>query len=861
MATTNSKKKKGRGVVAAIGKVVGTLLLVGILTCAFLACFAAVYIKTVILPDAHVEAQSYSTALSSTIYYTDKTTGQAVELQSLYGTQNRVWVSFDEIPQYLRDAAVAIEDQRFYTHSGVDWIRTAKGVLSLFTGAKIEGGSTITQQLLKNMTTYDDVTVKRKILEIFRALDFDANHEKDEILEMYLNYIYFGKKCYGVATASQYYFGKDVGELSLAECASLISITNNPSAYNPYVYPENNAYRANLVLYAMLEQGKISQAEYDQAKAQVDAGLNFTQGESESEAATNILSWYEEQVVSDVIDDLVEELGYSNELASNMVYSGGLKIYAYVDPEIQAKAEEVYENRENLPLVSESGQQIQSAIAIIDTEGNVVALVGSMGEKEGNALYNMASMAHRQPGSSIKPLAVYAPAIDTGLITPATTFDDTPVMRLGGSNWPSNSYGKYYGLMDVADAVKQSSNPVAVRALQLLGLSKSAEYLEENFHITTLEEDDYNQLGNLALGGLSDGVSVLEMAAAYSVFPRNGVYVEPRTYSRVENADGEVILDNTASEPQTVLKETTAWYINDMLTDVVTKSGGTGTAANWSGMTIAGKTGSTNSNNDRWFVGYTPYYTAAVWTGYETPERIYYSGSNPAITLWKLVMEPIHEGLENKEFDQPSGLQSVQVCADSGKRATSACANDPRGSRVTTVYLFADDIPSESCDLHQEVEVCTACPVEGVEGLYHLAGEYCPRGTEEGLESTVKTIAVLNYSRDGGYGADSAYFLGYLQAQGSCTVHTGEAVTQPEEYDPATFDPGDEATWPTQEQWPGFSIEDESTWPVVTGPETSEEPNGETPDDGGEGGGVIILPPEAEGGDHPHGEEPSILPQ
>lgn len=858
MATSNSSKKKGGGgTAAAVGKVLGTILLIGVLTCAFLACFAAVYIKTVILPDAHVEAQSYSTALSSTIYYTDKTTGQAVELQNLYGTQNRVWVTFDQIPKYLRDAVVAIEDKRFYEHNGVDWIRTAKGVVSLFTGADIEGGSTITQQLLKNMTTYDDVTVKRKILEIFRALDFDANHEKDEILEMYLNYIYFGKNYYGVATAAQYYFGKDVGELNLAECASLISITNNPSAYNPYVYPENNQYRANLVLSAMKEQGKITQAEYDEAKAQVDAGLNFTQGENEETQATNILSWYEEQVVDDVIRDLVSELGYSEELASNMVYSGGLKIYSCVDPDIQAKVEEVYENRDNLPLVSKSGQQIQSAIVIIDAEGNVVALAGSMGEKEGNELYNMATMAHRQPGSSIKPLAVYAPAIDTGLITPATTFDDTPVMELSGKSWPSNSYGKYYGLMDVADAVKQSSNPVAVRALQALGLSKSAEYLEENFHITTLEEDDYNQLGNLALGGLSDGTSVMEMAAAYSIFPRGGVYLSPKTYTRVEDANGNVILDNTQEEPQVAVKETTAWYINDMLTDVVTKSGGTGTAANWSGMTIAGKTGSTNSNNDRWFVGYTPYYTAAVWTGYERPERITYSGSNPAITLWKMVMEPIHEGLEMKEFDQPSGLQTVQVCADSGKKATSACGNDARGSRVTTVYLFAEDVPTSSCDLHQNVEVCTASPVEGVSGLYHLAGDHCIRESGEGgLEATVKTISVLNYSREGGYGADSVYFLSYLQAQGTCTVHTGE--TKPTtDYDPYIFDPEDEATWPTEEQWPGFNIEDESTWPTIS-PETSGEPGGEEepsesdPPEEGE----VVLPPEAQ--ETPDPNEPAV---
>ena len=287
--TNPSGKRRGGGTAQAVGmgvlKVLGTLLLIGLMTGAFLACFAAVYIRNVILPDAHIEAQSYSTALASTICRVDEN-GQEVELQSLYGTENRVWISYDEIPENLINAAIAIEDKRFYQHHGVDWLRTGSAILSMMTGQDIYGGSTITQQLLKNMTQYDDITVKRKILEIFRALDFEKDHEKDEIMELYLNYIYLGQKCYGVATASEYYFGKDVRELNLAECASLISITNNPSGYNPYRYPENNAYRATLVLQAMLEQGKISQAEYDEAKAQIDAGLNFTQGESDDTTST-----------------------------------------------------------------------------------------------------------------------------------------------------------------------------------------------------------------------------------------------------------------------------------------------------------------------------------------------------------------------------------------------------------------------------------------------------------------------------------------------------------------------------------------------------------------------------------------------
>ena len=310
MATTSNSNHKGRGSRAgAVGrtvlKVLGTLLLIGIMTAAFLACFAAVYIRNVILPDAHVEAQAYSAAQASTICRVDEN-GQEVELQSLYGTENRVWITYDEIPQNLINAAIAIEDKRFYQHHGVDWLRTGAAVLSMMTGDRIQGGSTITQQLLKNMTQYDDVTVKRKILEIFRALDFERDHSKEEILEMYLNYIYMGQNCYGVSTASEYYFGKDVRELSLAECASLISITNNPSGYNPYRYPENNAYRANLVLDAMLEQGKISQEQHDEAAAQIEAGLNFTRGESE-ETTSTILSGHEEQVVQAVIDDLRDE--------------------------------------------------------------------------------------------------------------------------------------------------------------------------------------------------------------------------------------------------------------------------------------------------------------------------------------------------------------------------------------------------------------------------------------------------------------------------------------------------------------------------------------------------------------------------
>ena len=863
MATTNKNGARGGGagrIAAGFFKVLGTLLLIGVVTAAFLACFGAVYIREVILPDAHVEAQAYSTALASTIYYTDRTTGEAVELQSLYGAENRVWIPYSEIPKNLINATVAIEDKRFWDHQGVDWIRTGKAVLSMMTGDDIQGGSTLTQQLLKNMTQYKDVTVKRKIVEIFRALDFEKNHTKEEILELYLNYIYLGQKCYGVSTAAENYFGKDVRDLTLAECASLISITNNPSIYNPYIAKaenpnwgrDNNAKRALNVLYAMKDQGKITQSEYDGACSEIKAGLNFTRGEDQSGTGdTNILSWYSEQVVRDVISDLVEEKGYSNEVASNMVYSGGLKIYACVDPDVQAVVDEVYLNRDNLPQTSSTGEQLQSAIVVLDHDGNVVAMAGAMGEKTANKVLNMATMTTRQPGSSIKPLAAYAPAIDMGLITPNSVFDDTPVMALNGSAWPSNSYAYYWGRETVSKAVEQSSNTVAARVVQLLGVEKSYEFLEESFGISTLAGGDDKGLSQLALGGLHKGVRVIDMAAAYSVFPRNGVYVEPRTYTKVtREEDGEeiVILDNTQGEPRSAVKATTAWYINDMLKDVINSPNGVGTGheAYFDGTVIAGKTGSTNDYKDRWFVGYSQYYTAAVWTGYaDHPERVGPGSKNPAAQMWKKVMEPIHQGLEKKDFDQPEELLTVQICLDSGKRASPDCMLDPRGNRVQSVYFFKGDAPADFCDLHETREVCTAAAAAGGTedggaaqsgSTYYLATEFCPReGNAAGVEPTVKEIALLNLQRERVNGArvarDENYLWENVETAGSCTVHT-EELKPPAEYDPSIFDPDDPSTYPPegQEGYEDFDPLDPQTWPI---PPVQPTPDPEGPEDPG----------------------------
>ncbi len=856
------KKKKRTNPFVRFLQIIGTLILIGVVTGAIMACFATVYIQTEIMPQSSLDVTQFSTSLSSTIYYTDEY-GQDQELVSLYGTENRVWITYDGIPKDLINATIAIEDKRFLTHSGVDWIRTAYGVIAMFTGQDIQGGSTITQQLIKNMTDYDDVTVKRKIIEIFRALEFDKNNSKDTIMEMYLNYIYLGEGCYGIYTAAATYFDKEVSELTLAECASLIAITNNPSIYSPYSYDgEYNKERQELILYHMLDQELITQEEYDEAMAEE---LVFARGDDEVRPTT-IFSWYEEQVITDVTNDLMEQYGLSASAAYNVIYYGGLEIYSNVDLEIQAIVEEVYEDETNLDLVSATGQDLTSAIVIVDADGKIVALAGNTGEKEGNRLWNMASDTVRQPGSAIKPLSVYAPALEMGIITPYSVYDDTAVRVEGSSAWPSNSYSAYYGRMTIYNAVRVSSNAVALRVLQDVTPESSYEFMTEKFHFTSLEEGRESwgtwvtdiAEAPLSMGGLTDGVSVLEMAAAYSTFPREGIYVEPTTYSVVKDAEGNIILDNSTPEQEAILSEETAWYINHMLEGVVTSTG-TGRNAYLEDMTYAGKTGSTNSNNDRWFVGYTAYYTAAVWSGYPTAEAISYGSGydNPSVDMWNLVMQRVHEGLEDKAFETPDGLITASYCLDSGMIPdTNSCSIDMRGSRIATGYYFSGDQPTQYCNLHETVEVCTECGVyasDGVtliSGIYGAAGPYCSSyattdsETGEVTSSTVKTVSILNYDRTPVAGertpTDYYYLKANWEAASNCIAHSEEPVIEEEiTYDPATFDWSNPDTWPPADLYPYFDVTNPTTWPTLDFPstdtpetgDTTTEPDTTTPDD------------------------------
>ena len=643
-------------------RIVITVLLVAVTSGLLFMCIFAYYVKTCLATDLNITLTDYTLSLSSAIFAVahDETGGilydesgvpvRTQELALLESTEDRVWVDFDSIPDNLKHAAVAIEDKRFYDHKGVDWYRTAGAFVNMFLGMKNDfGGSTITQQLIKNVTEEDDVTVQRKLQEIFRALELEKTYTKEEILEWYLNVVYFGEGAYGAYMAADTYFGKDVSELTLAECASIIGITNNPSRYDPFIYRANNKERQEAILYQMYDQGYITREQYTDA---VSEELAFVQGE-EDVYEQQIYSYYVEVVYQDVLNDLVNKKGLSEQSAQQLLYHGGYQIYACIDPTVQAAVDEVYQNIAELPRsYRESSQQLQSGIVIIDPyTGEIKALSGGTGVKEESFGWNRATRARRPAGSSIKPLAIYGPGFDLGLITQSTLVNDSPDVTLSGTSWyPKNSGGGYSGIITIRTALINSVNTVSAQILDKLTPAVSYEYLTEKMGFLLADEDrDY---APLALGQFTNGVTVREMAQAYTALANDGVMSTARSYYLVTDADGEIVLDNRTNETVTVFKPNTARHITDMLLGAV--AGGTGYEASLGGvMPAAGKTGTTTQENDRWFCGYTPYYVAAVWTGYDMPAYMYFDG-NPAAQIWKRVMQKIHAPLPGAAFNEPT---------------------------------------------------------------------------------------------------------------------------------------------------------------------------------------------------------------
>lgn len=735
----NPMPSKGRKVFGWIGKIFGTIVLTGFLAGLIFLCIFTMYIKNDLSQQVDFSLEGFSLDQTSVIYYQDRDTGEWKELKKLYSSENRVWASLEDIPKNLQYACIAIEDKRFNEHDGVDWLRSIRAGLDLFMGNKsLYGASTITQQLIKNLTHDDEVTVRRKLLEILRALEFENEYSKDDILEWYLNIIPLGQGCYGVQAAAEVYFGKNVEDLSLAECASLIGITNNPSLYDPYINPERNKERQETILYEMLDQGYISENQYQNA---VEEELVLVNRSGKS-SGSNYFSYFEDQVINDVVHDLMEKTGYEYSVALKMLQTGGYKIYATIDPEVQAQVDAVYQDLNNIPNTA-SSQQLESAIVITDNAtGDVVAMAGGVGEKTGSLLLNKATQSYLQPGSTLKPITVYAPALEQGLITPSTVYDDTPYQFTDTAAWPKNSDNTYRGLSSVNDAMVYSLNTVAVKLVAEVGVEACFNFAQERFGLDLLEERITSNgsvltdkgLAPLALGDLQAGVTVLDMTAAYTAFASDGLYREARTYTRVLDANNKVILDNTQDSSQAV-NQKTAWYSTYMMMNTVAY--GTGTGAQLENMDVAGKTGTTDDDKDKWFAGYTPYYTAVVWCGYEYPEEIVLTDTteNPAVSLWHAVMEGVHKNLSAASFREPTEVVTATYCRDSGKLATDACMSDPRGDRTVTGELYLEDVPTESCDVHWMVEMCKTSD--------HVANEYC----EEVPGNGTYKVGLLNILR------------------------------------------------------------------------------------------------------------------
>lgn len=630
---------------------------------------------------------------SSQVIYVDSQGNEQV-ITTLSAKQNRVWVDFADIPQDMKDAFVSIEDERFYSHHGFDIKRTSKAffmfVANKFTGRRTTfGGSTITQQLVKNITRDDKRTAARKIQEISRAVNLEKQISKDEILELYLNSIYLSQGCNGVQTASLKFFGKPVSELNLAECASIAGITQYPSLYDPLINPEKNKEKQEIVLGKMLELGHITQEEYDEAMAYK---LVFTELDPSTLSTGTIHSYFVDQVVFDVLEDL-KGLGYSDIIAQKMLYSGGLKIVTTIDPTVQSAMQNVFENTDNFPNYNPDNP-IQAAMVVLDPyTGAVKGIIGGVGKKTGNLVLNRATQAVRQPGSSIKPISVYGPAVENGIITPADMYADKPITYIGGDgkSWTPRNYDNTYtmGNVSVRRAIQKSLNTIAVQVLDRLGTNTSYNFLTKKLGITSLVNDDQGY-AQLALGGLTNGISVLEMTAAYTPFVNRGIYSKPYTYVSVTDSDDNEILSNRPTQ-NIAMSEESAYVMSRMLKEVVT-SGTGGPAQLSSGMYTAGKTGTSSDYYDRWFVGYTPHYVAAVWHGYDTQKSVPSAYSSPLI--WNKVMTEIHKGKEViTNITTPAGVRYVSYCSETGLLPGEFC-----GDAVTGYWFVSGNVPTKICE-------------------------------------------------------------------------------------------------------------------------------------------------------------------
>lgn len=691
VATSQEKSKKSKGLInkQRVIKILLTVFLIGMITVSLVVGCFMFYAFTMV--DGTMEEDLENSLNYTTTIYVDNGDGNYSEYRRLHGEFNRIWVEYDKvaiknndtnyrgIPQTLANAFIAIEDKRFADHDGIDWKRTIGAFINEFVPiySSRQGGSTITQQLVKNLTDDRSQKASRKVREIMRSRYLEGKYSKDIILECYLNTIPLGHGIYGVEVAANYYFGKSVNDLTLIECASIAAITQSPTNLSPDDNPDSNKERRDKVLYQMYDQKYITKDEYEEA---INAELNIT-ADSRVLNQNEINSYFVDALINQVSEDLADKYGYDSKHAERLFYNGGYRIYATVDPDMQAAAESVFADSDTYAVPGKDGKKMTGGITVMDYYGNVKAIVGGIGEKTTNRGFNNATDAVRQPGSTMKPIAAYAPAIEQDAIHYSSIVNDTKTTyKAGGKDWsPVNWYSSYWGNITVQYALERSVNTIPVYLVNKLTPQTCYDFLTQKLGVSTLNAEDVN-LSPLGMGGTNGGLTTLESAAAFAVFGNGGLYYKPSFYTKVTDQKGKIILEKT-SQPQMAISEDTATIMNHLLRTVVTGANGTGAAAASyiKNMPIYAKTGTSNDQNDLWFVGGTPYYIASCWCGYEVLEPIPKKHSAIALKMWGNVMTKIHSGLESKQFTDSSYATDKYYCKDTGLLATNACPSKAIG--------------------------------------------------------------------------------------------------------------------------------------------------------------------------------------
>lgn len=697
------EKSLPRRCMSMIWKILSTILLILLISLVVVGISVGIYLLQLANQPTGIDLHASKLNLTSIIYIYDED-NEPKEYDRLHSTENRIWVDLKDIPKAMKDSQVAIEDKRFYEHHGVDWTRTAGAVLSLAGGGDSFGGSTLTQQLIKNITGDNDVSITRKLNEIFRALNLEREYTKDEILEAYLNIVNYGSDCNGVQSAANLYFAKNISDCSIAQCAAIAGITQNPSAYDPLEYPEANKERRETVLAAMYEQNMINKDEYKKALEESE-NMKFvgnhnnpmleTEEEDEEEEDT-VPNWYIDAMLKDLKVDLAQALNISEDSASSKIYTEGLKIYCAMDEDMQNYAEQYVLN-----LDTPADPNLQTGIVMIDMNGRVICTVGSREKKTQMLVWDRTVDSTLQPGSSIKPVIPYPMAIEKGEYNFSSYVKDEPIEKWDKNSdgtWksgPNNSDGTYHHDILLPEAIERSLNAAAVQTLNLIGTKSAYNQAINKMGFKNLSSEDATNLGALSIGGMNGGVTVREMVAAYAYMGNGGNYYAPYTYYYVTDQNDNIIIDNREAMPIRAYSEETATIMNRLLHYNMIYNNPSHTAAYLAkidGWDIIGKTGTTDYGIDHWFIGMSPYCVLGSWTGFDSPASI--QGNGYAENTFHSLMLHYLADKEYKEYDLSENVREIAYCASTGKLASSYCYDTKMG------YYTDDNMPEYCSGYH-----------------------------------------------------------------------------------------------------------------------------------------------------------------